>query len=764
MALASWAGVGALAHRSAQWIHPLAGEQDPRLQLAALTCALALPGALAAGALSHRARLAGLAIALGAWVGADTGPLLPGRLVALAGLAALAGLVLQGHWARRSLSALALTAAAALALGERPWPEQELARGLPMTLRAPDAPDDARRALDGLQATAGGWGPDGAALTYIQGRELELSFLDGVAIPTEGRAADAERMLGHLAVALAGRGERAAVLGDGRGLVTAGLITQRVGEVLVHVPNPDALRAQAAASPRLRETMLHPSIRLQHGPSELTLRGAAPVDVLIEVARTPWLDAQQGLPDPLRLRTRRASLREGGAYVLMLPIIWMDAPSLRAALADFVEAFPMAWAMLPPNGADQLILVGWSGPSAARWERFVQASALGFDALAPLGIRSALDLADRALVGPAGLRALGVGGERRDSVHLWPTLHRRPAMLLSLLLPEVDSPSDLFVSEPDPDRDAKLAARADINRGLLQLLSEAARGDFKEIVAQSRALLEDPAGVRALDPIIEPYLERARALIAQGIEEGPGSEAWSRCLRETESARLLNPMSADVYAMSAKCKLARQDVRGAENDLHKALELETGNLEALLGLTQMHYGRGELTQAEQRLREAVKYNPRSWRALYHLGSLLMELGRLDEADTLLLQAKGFAGDTSGLPVGALAHVQLLKGDPNTALTYAELAVKLDPSSKHLHLRGWAYLEVDQLDQAERDLKAAVYADPDNYLARGDLGRVYARRGEYESAIEAWKAVLAADPGNVQAQENLRRAQERVEGE
>lgn len=770
-ALALLVGLGALPRVSASWIHPLAGEADPRLRLALLGAALVAPGGLAAGVAVRRwldrpSALPGLAIAVGLWWGADTGPDLRTALLALAGAGALGAAIAPGWGWRRLVGGGALVASVLAAALAPPWAEQPMLRGLPYVLRSVDAPSDIGRALEELTPAAGGWGPDGAALIYTRGGNADRLYLDGLVSLPEGREADAEALAGHLSAALAARAQDAIVLGDARGRVTRALLTQRLDSVQVLVPDPDALRALAAIDPEVVSAMLHPSVRLQHAPPELMLRRARPVDVVVEVAQTPWLDGHQGLPGRTQLALRRARLRDDGVYLLVVPVARMEEATFRALLDDFRDTFEMTWAFLPPQGADQVLIAGWRGEWSIGWGRFVEHATFGLEPLARLRIRSAVDLADRALIGPSGIDALaGQGGWLPDGrVRLAGTLHRPPRMLLPLALPHVADPGALLDPGTDPAVLASLEERAGINRDLLRLLQNAAEGDFKKVFEQSRDLVDDAAGQRALDPLVEPGLERARALIARGMNEGPTSEAWTLCLREAESLRMLNPRAAAVHATAAKCRLAQGDLKGAEADFNRALELERGNLEALLGLTQLHISRGELTLAEQRLREAVKYNPQSWRPRYHLGVFLLDLDRLDEALNVLAEARGLAGDTSALPYGALAHVQLRRDDPNAALVYAERAVAMDPTAKHLHLRGWAYMELGQLEPAQRDFQQAVLTDPNWWPAHADLGRIFAIEGEYAAAADAFQRVLRADPGNVAAMENLRRVQEKLGAE
>ncbi|MBK7755388.1 MAG: tetratricopeptide repeat protein [Deltaproteobacteria bacterium] len=629
---------------------------------------------------------------------------------------------------------------------------------------APPRADGLARAKDaqrGLTAEAGGFGPNGATLVWSRRGALAVSVIDGAEVPAEGREADVERLVAALGAGLTLSLDHAVVLGETRGLTVAGLNRQGVAQITVAVPDPDSLRARAALDPALAEAMLSPNVQLHHQPTELLLREAPKAELIIELSRLPWRDAAQGLPSDRQLRLRRSRLSADGVYALVVPITWMDEASLAGLALAFAETFPQAMAFMPSTGADHLVLVGFASPRLTPWPRLVQAVALGGDELAAVQVRSAVELADRALTDAAGLRALGQRGARPSPYALPAGLNRRPRMLLPLFVGRIITPETWLDLSAEPQRKDELAARAEGTRRLLELLDDASRGDMEDVFEQSRALLDAPGGARALDPLVAPMLARAREALAQGVAEGPQSRAWSRCLSEVESARLLNPRAAEAFTLAGRCRLATGDNRRAAEEFEGALALDPADLDALLGIAQVHASRGALNEAEARLREATRTNPRAWRSWYHLGALMLDLGRLDDADRALSQARALAGETSGLPAGAMADLALQRGDPNAALVHAERAVSLQPVAKHLHLRALCYLELGQESQAERDLRAAIYEDPDWWPAHGDLGRVFAARGEYAQAIDAFKRALTLKPDNAPAAQNLRLAERRL---
>jgi tetratricopeptide (TPR) repeat protein len=92
---------------------------------------------------------------------------------------------------------------------------------------------------------------------------------------------------------------------------------------------------------------------------------------------------------------------------------------------------------------------------------------------------------------------------------------------------------------------------------------------------------------------------------------------------------------------------------------------------------------------------------------------------------------------------ALALVE--KGEQAEAVKHFEAALRLGSHSRtHGHL-GMVLLQLDQYDEAARQLEKAVQLEPDWAKARLALGRVRERQGRHEEAIRHFTDALAIDP-------------------
>ncbi|MDP2312513.1 MAG: tetratricopeptide repeat protein [Pseudomonadota bacterium] len=615
-----------------------------------------------------------------------------------------------------------------------------------------------RERLQALRESAtvawAGIGPAGAAALYRRDRHVILE-LDGGLADADTRAGAAERFAGTLAACATDGRTRARVGGDDLGLAVEGLRAQGFLAIDASVPDADLVRAQAEAVPSLGRTWLHPSVRLVALPAPALLRAGPPADAVVEIARSPFTGARATFPDRRALRAVRAGLAAGGVHVLAVPTTTLGAPALRALLLDFVAVYPGASAWLPPEGADTVLLVGPASGAPLPWsgiERCVTADPAGLEAVS---LRSAIDLGALAFADGRALASVPAG--RPVGLGLPASLRAPPGLPLTSLGALSANPATVFTGAPE----AALAARAPSRTLLLELLQEATTGDVRDAFARARALGEVPGGARALEPVVRPHLVRARQAMAVGKKEGVTSKAWEDAEAAIATARALAPSFALTRCLEGELAGERGQLSRAEESFAKCAELDPTGLRGHEGLAQARRSRGDLLGTEAALRAAHSARPDLWTTAQNLGYFLFEHGRYDEAERLLKQATAIqsrAGANAGQPAPylALAGLYLETGRAELALAQAERAAAFGPNPQTFALRGAARRELRQLDEAERDYRAALDLDATHVLARGGLAQVQADRGEYELAAASWQAILVKDPDNVQARENLRR--------
>lgn len=760
-ALASYAGTALVPGAAWQVLAPLAGEADPRRSATLLAVAGIAAGGLvgglgAAGLGSRSARAAGfIAAGVGCALGPAAGTASGDALLLLAAACGLAGVLRgPGGWLRLAgVVVLSASAAAPVALG---WPEVQLVEGRFAHLRDANAPDEAIEGFSRSTRLAGGWGPEGSTLLVRQTDGTLQLHLDGLPRAVDDRLSEAASLAGHLAAALADRRDRALLLGDETGRALEATLAQGVGSVEVAVPNAGAVRALVAHDKRAEQAHFRPEVRHRRGPLAWTLRTTAPVDVLVEVVAAPWWDTHMQLPGSAQLDLRARHLAPGGVYALVVPALWLGADELATITRAFSSTFAWSVLALPPVGLDQVLLLGRVEASAPPWERIESASERGASELGRLGLGTPWALAGRFAVGSSGLADLP-GEHAAMGPGLLSALHRRPRLHASLLRPHLIEPFEVLSAVPDSAR-ASLAGNRDSHDRLFDFYGHVGRGEVPELAEDARAL-EGTANERALDELVRPMTDAARRSIERGFAEGPGSTAWDRCVAELTQAQLFHAASAEVLALLGECYLQKGNLPRAARLLDQALATDPYGLETLLTAARVALARGEEGVAEAHLQAASTRHALDWRGHYDLGRLYVDMGRLDEAEAELRQAAARAEQETHLPWLALAHLELRRNHPDRAVTHAERAVERAPDHPDArYVRGRAYFELAQYEQAQRDFRDVVLEHPEHCEARIGLGMVAAIRGDYASAVDSFKRAVACDPGSVPARQALEAAQ------
>ncbi|UCC31004.1 MAG: tetratricopeptide repeat protein [Phycisphaerales bacterium] len=167
------------------------------------------------------------------------------------------------------------------------------------------------------------------------------------------------------------------------------------------------------------------------------------------------------------------------------------------------------------------------------------------------------------------------------------------------------------------------------------------------------------------------------------------------------------------------------------------------NFRAELSMCLGHaYGlRGEPGMAEQRFRRALRLDPEYSAAGAKLAGLLLESGRVDEAEKLLRDARTWGGQSveAHHRLGELLHS---RGQIPEAISVFEEALTIDPTSPEVQgALADAFADSDRIDEAiDHYRKAIDLADePGPLVIR--LGDALVQRGDYEKAIERYRQGL-----------------------
>jgi tetratricopeptide (TPR) repeat protein len=208
----------------------------------------------------------------------------------------------------------------------------------------------------------------------------------------------------------------------------------------------------------------------------------------------------------------------------------------------------------------------------------------------------------------------------------------------------------------------------------------------------------------------------------------------------TEGAAYISSLSADLAA-------TRGHYGEAERAYRAALAIDPGYGRAVAGLALLQAGRGELTQAIERLRAQLGDEP-SPDALTQLGELEQAAGRLavarhHYAQASVLEAQGLregSGYDAGVTLNEAEH-----GDPAVAVEYGRRAWRSAPSVSSADAYSWALYRARRIDAATRLSAEAMRLgsrDPEFLYHAGMIAKA---AGAYGRARQLLSSLLEQAP-------------------
>ena len=164
----------------------------------------------------------------------------------------------------------------------------------------------------------------------------------------------------------------------------------------------------------------------------------------------------------------------------------------------------------------------------------------------------------------------------------------------------------------------------------------------------------------------------------------------------------------------------------------------------LIGQVEHDFEDGELASAvvaKSQLSRAISLDPRAARA-YSLRSIVNS--KLEQHDEALTDAKvGFElSPNTRLSQYALAHAALHAGKSGVAIKMCNMLLSFEPQYAEAYLiRGIANANAENLEQALRDLEAAILLDPHLDAARLNRGLVFAELKLWDHALTDYAFII-----------------------
>lgn len=165
---------------------------------------------------------------------------------------------------------------------------------------------------------------------------------------------------------------------------------------------------------------------------------------------------------------------------------------------------------------------------------------------------------------------------------------------------------------------------------------------------------------------------------------------------------------------------------------------------------------GDLSQAEEALRQALALDATHVKTYLNLSRVLLDTGQPDSAMGYL-NAVLRIDETLGEAYRLIGRAHDSKGEPDEAVTAYHEALVLDSTDVwSMNNLGLVLINQGAFDDALRPLARAVELSPAVATFQNNLGMALERTGHFNLAAEAYRAAIAADSGATKAQVNLDR--------
>jgi len=213
------------------------------------------------------------------------------------------------------------------------------------------------------------------------------------------------------------------------------------------------------------------------------------------------------------------------------------------------------------------------------------------------------------------------------------------------------------------------------------------------------------------------YIERAESSCATALTMDPNLDVVHTSL-------------GDLYRSTGR-------YNDAENAYLTALANDRVNIDALRGLGIAYQHLKQPLEAERIFRRATDAHPGNAAAFNSLGVFLFQKGRFEEAATQYEYAVALRpGDTKY--VTNLASAYMMQGDFGSAMSYFQKAIDIRPTKSAYSNLGLMQFYDGDYDAAIESQRAAVELQPNDCIARANLGDTLWAAGRLEEARQAFQ--------------------------
>jgi serine/threonine protein kinase/Flp pilus assembly protein TadD len=179
----------------------------------------------------------------------------------------------------------------------------------------------------------------------------------------------------------------------------------------------------------------------------------------------------------------------------------------------------------------------------------------------------------------------------------------------------------------------------------------------------------------------------------------------------------------------------------AVSELKRALELAPNSDEAYRNLGDAYHRGGLSDEAIAAFQKAVAANPYNWSNHIALGNAYLELGDNSKAIPEFQKVVEISGD---MPLGyeGIGNVFLREGKWSEAIPQYQKAISLAPNAYSYSNLGTAYFWLKNYDQSTKMYEKAVEMTPNNEEFLGNLGDSYRWSGHSDQASAAYAKAIS----------------------
>ncbi len=255
----------------------------------------------------------------------------------------------------------------------------------------------------------------------------------------------------------------------------------------------------------------------------------------------------------------------------------------------------------------------------------------------------------------------------------------------------------------------------------------------KAVALFEQAIQKDPSFALAYtglaDSSIRMYGETKESIWAQ-----KATLAAQRAEQLSNNLPEVHLSLGNVYATTGKNNQA-------VSELKRALELAPNSDEAYRSLGDAYHHGGQSEEAIAALQKAVAANPYNWSNHIALGNAYLELGDNTKALPEFEKVIEISAD-SPLGYEGLGNVYLRAGKWGEAVPQFQKAISLAPNAYSYSNLGTAYFWLRNYDQSTKMYEKAVDLTPNNEEFLGNLGDSYRWSGHSDQASSAYAKAIS----------------------